>query len=289
MTTPLDLAENWVRNVWQRGDMNFAAELCADDYTDFTLPDSAEGDCAKFQEAVLTLRAVFPDLQVRIADSYEDEDYVILRTSFQGTQREEYLGFEPTPKTIEWESIDILHFQEGKLSERWAQSDLLTRVEEMQGESSDTSVTAERADLIGRLADVPAQVRAAIHARGVLAARNGEWSTQATLGHLWRVERQVWQARLEQMARQENPHWEWWEPDRFDWEQDFGTSDVNVLLDAYEFLRGETCRYLNALSDTDWARRGTHVEYGELDVVGLMEKALEHDQEHVANLSGTEL
>lgn len=289
MSTPLELAESWVHDVWQRGDVRFAEELCADDYTDFTLPESEEGDVTQFREFVLALRAAFPDLQVRIADSYEDEDYAILRNSFTGTQRQDYMGYAPSPKQIEWESIEILHFREDKLLERWAQSELPVRLQEMHDDSADTPLDAERAELIRRLADIPSQVRAAVVARGVRAARDGEWSTQATIGHLWRVERQVWQARLEQMAREENPYWERWELDHFDREQDLSTTDVNVLLDAYEFLRGETCRYLRALTADEWARRGTHEEYGELDVAGLMERALEHDYEYVSNLSGTEL
>jgi hypothetical protein len=109
------------------------------------------------------------------------------------------------------------------------------------------------------------------------------------VGHLWRTERDVWQARLEQLMREENPFFELWDPDPYDWEADFGSTDINVLLDAYEFLRRATCDYLREMSDDQWARRGMHQTYGELDVASLMQKALEHDQEHLATLTGAQL
>jgi hypothetical protein len=41
---------------------------------------------------------------------------------------------------------------------------------------------------------------------------------------------------------------------------------------------------LDALGTDGWARTGTHDTFGVLDVAGLMEKALDHDDEHLASL-----
>jgi len=41
---------------------------------------------------------------------------------------------------------------------------------------------------------------------------------------------------------------------------------------------------LDALGPAGWARTGTHDTFGVLDVAGLMEKALDHDDEHLASL-----
>ena len=53
MTEPLEIAENWVNEVWQRGNMDFAEQLCAEEYVDYSLPDSPEGDCVGFRDAEL--------------------------------------------------------------------------------------------------------------------------------------------------------------------------------------------------------------------------------------------
>lgn len=289
MSEPLDIAENWVYEVWQRGNMDFAKNLCAENYTDFTVPDSPEGDCATFCEMVAEVRAGFPDLTAKVLDSFQDEDFVILRISFQGTHESDYQEFAPTHTPIEWESIDILHFREEELIERFAQNDLLEQLEAIGTNFGDMQAESEHADLIGRLADVPRQVREAIRANGVQKAQEGELSTQAAVGHLWRVERKVWQAALQQMQNEENPYWTEWAFDDVNAELDFAESDLNVLLDAYEFLRNETCRYLRELSGPDWEKRGTHSEDGELDVAGVMQKAFEHDQEHLIILSGAQV
>lgn len=289
MTEHLDIAENWVNEVWQRGNMEYAAQLCAESYVDYSLPHIPEGDCVGFRDTVLQIRAAFPDLQAVVEDSFQDEDFIVLRISFKGTHRRDYMDFAPTQQPLEWESIDILHFADGMLIERFSQDDLREQLEDTSDSADSPEQSSEKAGLIARLADVPRQVREAIRVNGVHAARHGEWSTQATAGHLWRTERQVWQARLEELENKENPYWEWWDPERFDWEEDFGSTDLNVLLDAYEFLRGETCRYLRELPDEDWVRQGMHSKYGVLDVAGLMEKAFEHDQQHLVTLSGAQV
>jgi predicted ester cyclase len=309
MTELLDIAEDWVRQVWQRGDMEYAGSLCAENYVDYSVPESPDGDCAAFQKAVMDLRAAFPDLQVRIEDSFQDQDFVILRVSFSGTHENEFEDFAPTGQMLEWESIDILHFRDDLLMEHFSQDDLLAALEytatgpdepEEDGEESlepeasqsdfgELQLETERTQLIERLADGPRRVREAIRSSGARPAHLDAWSTAATVGHLWQVERQIWQAGLQQLADNRNPFWESWEPDFVDLESEFGATDLNVLLDAFDFLRAQTCRYLEELPNFEWSRRGTHQEDGELDVAGLMQKAIEHDQEHLASLTGAQL
>lgn len=289
MSDLLKLAENWVNQVWQNGNMSFAEDLCAGNYTDFSMPDSDSGDCAAFQAYVAQVRGAFSDLQVEVMDSFQDDAYVILRILFTGTQDSDYLDFAPLRKRIEWQSIDILHFEHDHLLERWSQDDLREELRDAQDDFGEMQQSAEHADLIARLADVPHQVRSAIRTGGLQPSSEKTWSTQATIGHLWRVERRVWQARLEELAQSDHPVWEYWDPARFDWESDFGAGDINVLLDAYEFLRNATCTYLRNLDDAEWKKSGTHVVYGELDVAALMQKAFEHDQEHLVTLEGAQV
>ncbi len=284
MSEPLELAEEFFDALWNRGDVNFAQELCADNFTDFTLPDTEEGDIVAFQDFVLTLRAAFPDLRAEVLDSYQDADYIILRGFFRGTLRAEYQGFAPAQKPLEWESIDILHVENEKLVERWAQNDLLEQLNESEEDFSDMQHEAERAELIGRLADFPAQLRAVIRANGVRLASSEAWSTAAIVGDLWRTEREVWQARLQDLARDENPSSDAREQDRFAREQEFGAADVNVLLDAFEFLRNATCEYLRGLAEEEWARG-----FGNVNVASLMTEAVLHDQKYLAQLSGAQL
>ncbi len=42
------------------------------------------------------------------------------------------------------------------------------------------------------------------------------------------------------------------------------------------------------LDDAGWARFGTHVTYGVLDVAGLLNLAIDHDEDHLAGLARAE-
>lgn len=289
MADLVQLAEQWNYEIWQRGRVEYAAEHCAEDFTDFSLPETPEGYVVALQDAVAELRAAFPDLQATVMDSYEDEEFVVLRVEFQGTHSADYLSFAATNQRVEWESIEILHFQDGLIVERWVQSDLWEQLDNADVGFNVLQDNQEHADLIARLADVPKQLRQAVRTRGVHAASEQARSTGAALGYLWRCEVEVWQQRLAQMQRQDDPYWVYWDPEQFAWEAEFGATDLLSLLDAFEFRRLQTCNYLRALSEEGWGRRGKEPTYGMLDVAGLVRRMLEHDHEQLDLLSGTQL
>ncbi len=294
MTEPLAVAEEWLELIWRRAKLEAVEQLCAEHYTDYTLPESQDGDILQFQDYARGLFDAFGNLQVELADSYEDLDYAILRVDWRGTHRAEYLDMAPTEKTIEWSSIEIFHIQENQIVERWAQNDLLAHLQQADETASDTEFGAlqretEQVALISELAEIPNLVRAAIRAGGVHPATANTWSTPAIVGHLWRTERNIWQARLEKIRNEDAPYFDFWEPEREACENDFGATDVNVLLDAFEFLRNATCEYLRGLSDKEWERRGVRRTLGDANVAELMQEALQHDREWIATLTGAQL
>lgn len=160
--------------------MRFAESLCAENYTDFTCMGEEQDDFLQLQDSVQELRDAFPELKVRVVDSFQDKDYVIWRSSFVGTQRGEYDDFAPLDQVVEWESIDILHFQDEILLERWAQSDLLAQLEAPEAEEEEAvedTQSAEFSDLQHRVygvLDVAGLVRKALeHDREHFAALSG--------------------------------------------------------------------------------------------------------------------
>jgi DinB family protein len=137
-----------------------------------------------------------------------------------------------------------------------------------------------------RLRDAYAAVadRLALAARRAAARRPvgpGEWSAADVVRHLIAVESDVWQPRLRQVAAEDDPHWPWTEPDRWLGEP---SASLDDLLARFAAGRAETIAHVDALADSGWARTGTHATFGVLDVAGLLEKALEHDEEHLASL-----
>ena len=66
----------------------------------------------------------FPDLQNIIEDMIAEGDKVMVRLAVSGTQRGEFMGIAPTNKRVSWTSIIIYRIAGGKVTERWASTDV---------------------------------------------------------------------------------------------------------------------------------------------------------------------
>lgn len=111
----------------------------------------------------------------------------------------------------------------------------------------------------------------------------GEWSARDVTLHLAAVEVGVWHVRLEALATESFPEWPWVEPDR--WPLPTG-SGFAAAVDVFTAHRAATVDRLEELDDAGWKRRGRHATFGVLDVASLMRIALDHDEEHLNQISG---
>ena len=137
-----------------------------------------------------------------------------------------------------------------------------------------------RTDLRRRLAEIPDRLATAARAAADQPVPEGEWTPAEVVRHLIAVEEEVWHARLRQLATEDRPKWPWAEPDRWLSEPDATLDD---LLEIYAGDRDATIEILDALGEAGWARTGEHATYGVLDVAALMDRAIDHDDEHIAS------
>jgi DinB superfamily len=137
-----------------------------------------------------------------------------------------------------------------------------------------------RAELRRRLADVPERLETAARVAVEHPVPAGEWPPSDIVRHLIAVEVEVWHSRLRQIADEDRPQWPWTEPDR--WPGAPGAS-LEALLGVFREFRQTTIEMLDRLDDVGWLRTGEHATYGILDVAALMEKAIDHDEEHLAS------
>jgi hypothetical protein len=143
-------------------------------------------------------------------------------------------------------------------------------------------MTDERRALAERLASTPGRLATAARRARDEPPAPGEWTPSDVVRHLIAVEQLVWHARLADLATHDHPTWPWTEPDR--WSGEPGAS-LDQLLATYESVRVSTVAMLGTLDDDAWARSGTHATYGELDVAGLMNLAVDHDEEHLRSFA----
>lgn len=137
---------------------------------------------------------------------------------------------------------------------------------------------ADRPGLVAALAGFPERLAGAVQATADRPVAPGEWGPAEVVRHLIAVEREVWQARLAQIAVEIDPRWAWVEPGL---EPLFDGAPLDEIVAAFAEVRAETVATILILDDAGWARSGTHATYGVLDVAGLMRIAVDHDREHL--------
>jgi hypothetical protein len=131
------------------------------------------------------------------------------------------------------------------------------------------------------VAAAPDRLAAAARAADPEPPAPGEWPPTDVVRHLIAVEDEVWHPRLRQLVEEDEPQWAWVEPDRWQGAPD---ATLDELLAVHRALKVTTVALLDALGDEGWAKTGVHATYGRLDAAGLMQKALDHDDEHIASL-----
>ena len=142
-------------------------------------------------------------------------------------------------------------------------------------------MTPDQLLVIERAAAVPDRLAEAARAAPPQPPAPGEWPPTDVVRHLIAVEEEVWHARLRQLIAEEEPHWAWVEPDRWQGSPD---ASLDELLVAYAERRSTTIGLLRELAVDGWSKTGVHATYGRLDAAGLMQKAVDHDDEHIDSL-----
>jgi DinB family protein len=139
-------------------------------------------------------------------------------------------------------------------------------------------MTPSRRGLIERFAAFPERIASAARTADGTPPPEGEWTPEQVIRHLIAVETGVHQARLLELAINDEPHWSWVEPRPWAAEPDL---DLDGVLERFAAMRAATVANVAALDADGWARTGTHATFGPLDVGGLLGIAIDHDEEHL--------
>ena len=144
---------------------------------------------------------------------------------------------------------------------------------------SNGATAGERAALVDRLRSGPSRVVVLAPAAARARRQRDGWSVREIVGHLVRVDRDVFQVRLRDLGGASEPQWSWVEPGAGS-----GHASLASLIAQYAAVREATIAYLATLDAAGWARSGVHVVYGRLDVAALLGIAVDHDTDHIAEL-----
>ena len=123
------LIHRWVA-AFNAGDLDVIDEVYAPTYIDHTpRPGQAPGP-AGVREALVQVRASFPDIHITIEDLIAEGDKVTTRWLNRATFQAPFRGRPPTGKPFSFNVIRIYRIEGGKIVEHWGLTDLAQQLEQ---------------------------------------------------------------------------------------------------------------------------------------------------------------
>jgi steroid delta-isomerase-like uncharacterized protein len=116
-----------------RGHFDVFEEIFADDFVDHTTQPGTSPDKTGVRKLYTYLREAFPDFHAEIHWQLADGDRVTTYKTYHGTHEGTYLGVAPTHRKIQFETVDVMRVQDGKITDHWGVANLLSLMQQIGG------------------------------------------------------------------------------------------------------------------------------------------------------------
>jgi steroid delta-isomerase-like uncharacterized protein len=138
-----ELVRQMVEEIFNRGNLGLAGQFLAPDFVEREeLPPGISSDREGVTQLTSMLHSAFPDFQATIEDIIAEGDKVVIRQTWSGTHKGEFMGIPPTGRSVSFGVIDIIRVDGGKFVEHWGQMDSMGLMQQLgaipapgQGES----------------------------------------------------------------------------------------------------------------------------------------------------------
>jgi predicted ester cyclase len=112
---------------------NLAAfdELFAPDFIEHELPPGVPPGREGTRQLFSMLHGAFPDLRAEIEDVVANDDKVVFRMTWRGTQTGSFIDIPPTGKQVAFGVFDMVRVADGKLAEHWGLLDQLSLMQQL--------------------------------------------------------------------------------------------------------------------------------------------------------------
>ena len=126
------LVRRFMEDVFNRGNLGLVDEIVVADFVEHEeLPPGTPPGREGLKALVAQFRGAFPDFQVTLDDVIAEGDRVVVRSTWRGTQRKEFMHIPPSGKRISFEVIDIIRIAGGKFQEHWGQMDSMLLMQQL--------------------------------------------------------------------------------------------------------------------------------------------------------------
>ncbi len=118
------IVERFYDQVWERGNVDAAFEIFADEYERHDLRPSAAAPGPEGQRTIAAdFRRAFPDMHMTIDLIIAEGDRVAARWTTSGTHTGPWAGVQPTGKRVSFSGVNIFRLEDGKVVELWNHRD----------------------------------------------------------------------------------------------------------------------------------------------------------------------
>ena len=125
--SPAVLMRRVTEEIWNNRRVDLVDELVAPSFVDHVdLPVEPTEGRERYRASVVSTLAAFSDYHEAIEFVVADGDTAVSYTTLMGTHDGDLFGLPPTGKRVEYHSIGILRFEDGKIVERWGIGDSMT-------------------------------------------------------------------------------------------------------------------------------------------------------------------
>jgi hypothetical protein len=155
--------------------------------------------------------------------------------------------------------------------------------------AKETTATGDFVAMLDRLASMPRRfqvfVDAVPPARWRTRPSDGAFSLQEHACHLRDIEIEAYRVRLERMLAEETPALADVDVAALARARDYRRQDLSTAQAAFAAVRADMVHRLAGLSPEERRRTGMMEGVGAITIEGLVAKMLQHDAEHIAELS----
>ena len=117
------LVEEYYSRIWNSGDEQVETLLTKDFAFQGSLSAPTKGH-AEFLKIVRSVRGCFSNYHCQILDCVTESPRAFARMQFSGIHINEFRGFPPTGKLVQWNGVALFTFQNEAISQVWVLSDL---------------------------------------------------------------------------------------------------------------------------------------------------------------------
>jgi predicted ester cyclase len=120
---------DFVERAWNAGDESVFEEHLAPDF-------GGPGGRERFKATILGFRAAFADFHLEVHDMFGFSDRVVTRFTMRGVHRGQFMGVEPTGRTVAFDGIAIDVMRGDKRIDGWAQIDRFGLLQQLRDQGA---------------------------------------------------------------------------------------------------------------------------------------------------------